>query len=87
MLGLLGIGVALIAGIGLRMSAIATTVMMAGMWLAEFPLDKATAAGQPSGSPNPLVDYHVVYALVAIVGRSPTPDTPGASAASGADCP
>jgi thiosulfate dehydrogenase (quinone) large subunit len=67
MLGLLGIGVALIAGIGLRMSAIATTVMMAGMWLAEFPLDKATAAGQPSGSPNPLVDYHVVYALVAIV--------------------
>ena len=67
MLGLLGIGVALIAGVGLRLAAIATTIMMAGMWLAEFPLDKTTAAGEPSGSTNPLIDYHVVYALVAIV--------------------
>ena len=67
MLGLLGIGVALIAGIGLRIGAVATTVMMAGMWLAEFPLDKLTAAGKPSMSTNPIVDYHVIYALVAIV--------------------
>jgi thiosulfate dehydrogenase [quinone] large subunit len=67
MLGLLGIGVALIAGIGLRFAAVATTIMMAGMWLAEFPLDTATAAGQPSMSTNPIVDYHVIYALVAIV--------------------
>jgi thiosulfate dehydrogenase [quinone] large subunit len=64
MLGLLGIGVALIAGIGLRLAAIANTVMMAGMWLAEFPLDKTTAAGEPSMSTNPLVDYHVAYALI-----------------------
>jgi thiosulfate dehydrogenase [quinone] large subunit len=67
MLGLLGIGIALIAGIGLRLSAIAATIMMAGMWLAEFPLDKTTAAGEPSMSTNPIVDYHVIYALVAIV--------------------
>jgi len=67
MLGLLGIGVALIAGIGLRLAAIANTVMMAGMWLAEFPLDKTTAAGEPSMSTNPLVDYHVIYALIGIV--------------------
>jgi thiosulfate dehydrogenase [quinone] large subunit len=67
MLGLVGIGIALILGIGLRISAIATTVMMAGMWLAEFPLDKTTAAGEPSMSTNPIVDYHVVYALIAIV--------------------
>ena len=67
MLGLLGIGVALIAGIGLRFAAIATTIMMAGMWLAEFPLDQTTAAGKPSMSTNPIVDYHVIYALVAIV--------------------
>jgi thiosulfate dehydrogenase (quinone) large subunit len=67
MLALLGIGVALIAGIGLRISAVATTVMMAGMWLAEFPLDKLTAAGKPSMSTNPIVDYHVIYALIAIV--------------------
>jgi thiosulfate dehydrogenase (quinone) large subunit len=60
-------GVALIAGIGLRISAVATTVMMAGMWLAEFPLDKTTAAGEPSMSTNPIVDYHVIYALIAIV--------------------
>jgi thiosulfate dehydrogenase [quinone] large subunit len=67
MLGLLGIGLALIAGVGLRISAVATTVMMAGMWLAEFPLDKVTAGGEPSMSNNPIVDYHVIYALIAIV--------------------
>jgi thiosulfate dehydrogenase [quinone] large subunit len=67
MLGLLGIGVALIAGIGLRIAAVATTVMMAGMWLAEFPMVQTTAAGEPSMSTNPIVDYHVIYALVAIV--------------------
>jgi len=67
MLGLLGIGVALIAGVGLRLAAIANTIMMAGMWLAEFPLDTTTAAGKSSMSTNPLVDYHVIYALVGIV--------------------
>ena len=67
MLGLLGIGIALIAGIGLRLAAVANTIMMAGMWLAEFPLDKTTAAGEPSMSTNPIVDYHVAYALITIV--------------------
>ena len=66
-LGLLGIGVALVAGIGMRIAAVATTVMMAGMWLAEFPLAQTTAAGKPSMSTNPLIDYHVIYALAAIV--------------------
>jgi thiosulfate dehydrogenase [quinone] large subunit len=67
MLGMLGIGVALIAGIGLRVAAGATVVMMAFMWFAEFPLAQHTAAGEASGSANPLVDYHVVYAISAIV--------------------
>lgn len=67
MLGLLGIGLALVAGIGLRVSAVSGTVMMAMMWLAEFPLARHTAGGAPSGSSNPLVDYHVVYAVVMIV--------------------
>jgi len=67
MLGLLGIGVALILGIGLRLAAIATVVMMAAMWLAEFPLSQTTAAGEPSGSTNPLVDYHWIYAVAAVV--------------------
>ena len=66
MLGLLGIGVAVTLGIGLRISAVAGSVMMLLMWLAEFPLDRFTAAGEPSMSTNPLIDYHVVYALVLI---------------------
>jgi thiosulfate dehydrogenase (quinone) large subunit len=58
MLGLLGVGVALILGIGLRVAACAATAMMALMWFAEFPLAK--------GSSNPIVDYHFVYAVAAI---------------------
>jgi thiosulfate dehydrogenase [quinone] large subunit len=67
MLGLLGIGVALTAGIGLRIAAASGTLLMAMMWLAEFPIAQHTAGGAPSGSTNPLTDYHVVYAIVAIV--------------------
>ena len=67
MLGLLGIGLALILGIGLRVAAAAATVMMAAMWAAEWPLAQTTSAGEPSGSSNPLVDYHVIYAIGAIV--------------------
>jgi len=67
MLGLLAIGVALILGIGLRLAAGAAVVMMALMWLAEFPPAKTTASGEPSGSTDPLVDYHVIYALAAVV--------------------
>jgi thiosulfate dehydrogenase [quinone] large subunit len=58
MLGLLGIGLALVLGIGLRVAAVAATAMMALMWLAEWPLAQ--------GSSNPLIDYHVIYAIGAI---------------------
>ncbi|GGM41122.1 DoxX family membrane protein [Dactylosporangium sucinum] len=67
MLGLLGIGLALVSGIGLRVAAVSGTLMMAAMWLAEFPIAQHTASGAPSGSSNPLVDYHVVYAVALIV--------------------
>lgn len=67
MLGLLGVGVALIVGAGLRLAAVGATLMMAMMWIAEWPLAQTTATGDPSGSTNPIVDYHVIYALVAIV--------------------
>ena len=67
MVGLLAVGVALVAGIGLRLSAVAGTLMMVMMWLAEFPLARTTSAGEPSGSTNPLVDYHIIYAVVVIV--------------------
>ena len=67
MIGLLGIGVALVAGVGLRIAAAATTVLMALMWVAEWPLAMTTSAGDPTMSTNPLVDYHVIYAIVTIV--------------------
>ncbi|WP_306209152.1 DoxX family membrane protein [Actinoplanes sp. RD1] len=67
MLGLLGIGVALVLGIGLRLAAGAAVLMMAFMWVAEWPLAQHTSAGEPSGSTNPITDYHVIYAVAAVV--------------------
>ena len=66
MLGLLGIGIALVLGIGLRVAAVSGTLMMVLMWAAEWPLDKLTSAGEPSMSTNPIVDYHIIYALALI---------------------
>ena len=66
MAGLLGIGIALVFGIGLRIAAVSGTLMMVLMWAAEWPLDKLTSAGEPSMSTNPIVDYHIIYALALI---------------------
>ena len=66
MAGLLGIGLALILGIGLRAAAVSGTLMMVLMWAAEWPLAKLTSAGEPSMSTNPIVDYHLIYALALI---------------------
>ena len=66
MAGLLGIGIALVFGIGLRIAAVSGTLMMLGMWAAEWPLAKFTSAGEPSMSTNPIVDYHIIYALALI---------------------
>ena len=66
MLGLLGIGIALIFGIGLRIAALSGTLMMVMMWAAEWPLAKLTSAGEPTMSVNPIVDYHIIYALALI---------------------
>ena len=67
MLGLLGIGVALVVGIALRFAALAGTMMMALMWIAEWPPAKHLSDGSPSMSTNPFVDYHVIYAVALIV--------------------
>ncbi len=67
MLGMLGIGVAVMAGIALRPAAVAGTIVLMMMWLADFPPARLTSAGAPSGSNNPLVDYHIIYALALIV--------------------
>jgi len=61
MLAMLGIGAAVMLGIGLRVSAIAGSFVMILMYLAEWPF----AAN--AGSTNPLVDYHIIYALALIV--------------------
>ncbi|MFH8251858.1 DoxX family protein [Microbacterium sp. B2969] len=61
MAGMLGIGLAVMLGVGLRIAAVSGTALMLLMYLAEWPF----AAG--AGSTNPLVDYHIVYALALIV--------------------
>jgi thiosulfate dehydrogenase [quinone] large subunit len=66
MLALLGIGLALVLGIGLRLAAGAGVLLLAMMWFAEYPLAQHTSAGAPSGSSNPVTDYHFVYAVVTI---------------------
>jgi len=66
MLGLLGVGAAFVAGLALRPAALAGTVMLAFMWVAEWPPARNGSAG-PTGSTNPFVDYHVIYALALIV--------------------
>lgn len=60
MLGMLGVGVAVMLGIGLRISAVAGSAIMLMMYLAEWPF-AANAT-----STNPLVDYHLIYALALI---------------------
>ena len=61
MLGMLGIGAAVMLGIGLRISAVAGSLIMVFMYLAEWPFTAGAA------STNPLVDYHIIYALVLVV--------------------
>ncbi|MEI5525636.1 hypothetical protein WB401_13830 [Streptomyces brasiliscabiei] len=67
MLGLLGIGLALTAGVALRLTAVAGTVMMALMWIAEWPPAQHLSDGSPSMSTNPFAEYHLVYAVVLVV--------------------
>ncbi|RAJ71582.1 thiosulfate dehydrogenase [quinone] large subunit [Streptomyces sp. Amel2xB2] len=66
MLGLLGIGAALVAGVALRLTAVAGSLMMVLMWAAEWPPATQLSDGSPSMSTNPVLDYHLVYALVLI---------------------
>lgn len=66
MLALLGIGAALVSGIALRITAAAGTALMAMMWAAEWPPAQHLSTGAPSMSSNPIVDYHLIYALAMI---------------------
>lgn len=53
MIGLLGVGLALVLGIGLRIAAVAGTALLLMMWAALIPLAN-----------NPIVDDHIVYAAL-----------------------
>src|SRR6202049_2600842 len=59
MLGLLGVGVALILGVAVRAGAVSGALMLALMYLAVW-VPSTTAGGQPSGPTNPIVDEHIV---------------------------
>jgi thiosulfate dehydrogenase [quinone] large subunit len=61
MFALLAIGVALISGCGLKITAIAATALLGLMYLAEFPL-----GADASTYTNPLIDDHWVDALAII---------------------
>ncbi|UED88116.1 hypothetical protein [Streptomyces profundus] len=65
--GMAGIGLSLVLGIGLRVTALAGPLMMLMLWLGEFPIARHASDGSPTMSPNPLIDAHVVYAGVMIV--------------------
>lgn len=56
MLGLLGIGTALILGAGVRIAAVTGSIMLVLMWLAVLPL-----------TTNPVLDDHIIYAAILFV--------------------
>ncbi len=55
MIGLLGIGAALMLGIGTRIAAASGALLLVFMWMASLPLDN-----------SPFMDDHLVYAVVLI---------------------
>jgi thiosulfate dehydrogenase (quinone) large subunit len=55
MLGLLGIGLALVLGIGMRIAAVSGSLLLLFMYLAALPLDT-----------NPIIDDHITMALTIV---------------------
>jgi thiosulfate dehydrogenase [quinone] large subunit len=55
MAGLLGIGVALILGVGMRIAAVSGVLLLVFMWAASLPIVT-----------NPFLDDHLVYAVVLV---------------------
>lgn len=67
MLGLLGIGAALLTGVALRLTAVAGTVLLVLMWAAEWPLARFDSTGKATSSTNPFLDDHLVFAICLVV--------------------
>ncbi|WP_152190056.1 DoxX family protein [Georgenia satyanarayanai] len=59
MVGLLGIGVAMMLGAGLRIAAVTGTLLLFFMYLAELPM--------ALGGTNPVVDSHWIEAMLLII--------------------
>lgn len=55
MLGLLGVGVAFLAGIGIRLAAACGALLLVMMWSAVLPPEN-----------NPFMDDHIIYALLGV---------------------
>jgi thiosulfate dehydrogenase (quinone) large subunit len=66
MIGLLGIGLALILGVALRPAAASGALLVMLMWFATWP-PATMGGGQPTGSTNPVVDEHVLEAFTLVV--------------------
>jgi thiosulfate dehydrogenase (quinone) large subunit len=67
MLGLAGIGIALIAGIGMRLAAAAGGLLLVLMWTAVLPPEN-----------NPFMDDHLIYAgVLAVLALTAAGDTLG----------
>ena len=67
MLGLAGIGIALLAGIGMRIAAVAGSLLLVLMWTAVLPPEN-----------NPFMDDHLIYAgVLALLALTAAGDTLG----------
>lgn len=53
MLGLLGLGIALLLGVGMRIASVGGPLLMLLMWSAHLPPEN-----------NPMIDQHIIYALM-----------------------
>lgn len=66
MLGPLGVGLALAVGVALWPAAMAGSLMMALMWMAQWLPARHLSDGSPSMSTNPFAGHHLVYAVVLV---------------------
>jgi thiosulfate dehydrogenase [quinone] large subunit len=66
MLGLLGVGVAMILGVALRPAAISGCTILAMMYVATWPFAKM-GGGQPTASTNPIIDDHIVSFMALVI--------------------
>jgi thiosulfate dehydrogenase (quinone) large subunit len=68
MLALLGAGLGLVLGIGMRISCIGASILLLSMWLAVAPWAKyEDKGGSTVASNNPLLDEHIIYSATLMI--------------------